>query len=408
MNAFGWLDPRARARAFTLVELLVSMVVLSLLLVLLVQLTKATQQTWTYTVGKVEQFREAREAFEAITRRLSQATLNTYWDYGYTAGQSGSAPTSYIRQSELRFISGNTTALGLATDPALNRPTHAIFFQAPLGLVGLPGQLVSYHGLDNLINTWGYCIEYGDDAATRPPFLANLRAPSAPPPLRNRFRLIEFTEPSESLSLYTRETNLNVVSNATGPAGKGGNALYKDTSWFSEAMGQPGSLVEANGQPRPVHVLAENVVALVLLPKLTKDDQRPTGSANTYTDASLSPNYLYDSTLTSNAPSATGDPDSNLNPKNQLPALVQVTMVAVDEASYSRTLGNSVQAPDLTLNSGNPLFQTVGDTTNPANAGYASDMQTLQNRLQSLHLTYRVFTTTVALKAAKWSRDQTN
>ena len=407
MNAPGRLTPRARAGAFTLVELLVSMVVLSLLLVLLVQLTKATQQTWTYTVGKVEQFREAREAFESITRRLSQATLNTYWDYGYTAGPLGNVPNSYLRQSELRFISGNTTDLTLATAPALTRPTHAIFFQAPLGVVGLVNQSISYHGLDNLVNSWGYCIEYSDDSTTRPPFLTGLRNP---PPLRNRFRLIEFTEPSESLSIYTRETNMNQKPPGTTDAalGTGGNAAYKDKTWFTDAMGQPGAQYELDGQtPRPVHVLAENIVALVLLPKLTKQDQTPTTGTNTYTDASLSPNYLYDSTLTSNA-SSTGLPDRYINPKNQLPALVQVTMVAVDEASYSRTLGNVTQAPDLTLNSGNPLFQTVGDTTNPDVPGYAADLRTLQNKLQGLHLTYRVFTTTVSIKAAKWSRDQTN
>ena len=395
MNAPVWPIPRATGRAFTLIELLVSMVVLSLLMVLLVQLTQATQQTWTYTVGKVEQFRDAREAFESITRRLSQATLNTYWDYGYTSGQSGSVPTSYIRQSELRFISGNTTDLTLASAPAVNRPTHAIFFQAPLGLVGLANETISYHGLDNLVNTWGYCIEYSDDSAIRPPFLASL---PNPPALRSRFRLIEFTEPSESLSLYTRETNLNDSSASNGT---GGNAAYKDKTWFTDAMGQPGAQYETDGQtPRPVHVLAENVVALVLLPKLTKEDQNPT-----YTDASLSPTYLYDSTLTAN-PSA--PLDKNTNPKNQLPALVQVTMVAVDEATYNRVLGRSTQAPSLTTGSGTPLFQTVGDTTNAANPGYAKDLQTLQTTLQNLHLTYRVFTTTVSIKAAKWSRDQTD
>lgn len=398
MNPPGPSAPRVKAGAFTLIELLVSMAVLSLLLIVLVQLTTATQKTWSYTVGKVEQFREAREAFEAVTRRLSQATLNTYWDY-----DNPTAPTRYVRQSELRFISGNTTDLTLAGAPT-SRPTHAVFFQAPLGVVGLASQTVSYHGLDNLVNNWGYYIEFGDDSQTRPPFLANL---PRPPVTRNRFRLIEFAEPSESMSLYTRETNLNTGTAPDASTWTGGNAAYRDKTWFTEAVGQPGAQFEADGQtPRPVRVLAENVVALVLLPKLTKEDQTPSFGGITYTDASLSPGYLYDSTLTANPPSS-GGPDRNLNPKNQLPALVQVTMVAVDEASYNRIFGNTTTTPGLTT-SGTALFQTVGDTTNPANSGYAQDLQTLQNHLQSLHLTYRVFTTTVSIKAAKWSRDQTN
>ena len=176
MHPPGPTAPFARRRAFTLVELLVSMVVLSLMLVLLAQLTGSTQKVWTSTVGKVEQFRDARQAFESMTRRLSQATLNTYWDYQLSNG----VPAFYVRQSELRFISGNTTLLQINPDVGHgpSRPTHAIFFQAPQGFVT---DTADYHGLDNLLNTWGYCIEFSDDSAIRPSFLTSL---PNPPPLR--------------------------------------------------------------------------------------------------------------------------------------------------------------------------------------------------------------------------------
>src|SRR5437867_2293961 len=79
---------------FTLVEVMVSMAILVLLLLVLVSITDATRKTWSYTSSKIEQFQDAREAFESITRKLSQATLNTYWDY-----DNPLTPTRYLRQS---------------------------------------------------------------------------------------------------------------------------------------------------------------------------------------------------------------------------------------------------------------------------------------------------------------------
>jgi len=51
------------------------------------------------------------------------------------------------------------------------------------------------------------------------------------------------------------------------------------------------------------------------------------------------------------------------------------------------------------------LFQSVGDTVNPANPGYAQDMQTLQTNLQNSKLNYRVFTSNISIRGAKWSRN---
>lgn len=381
----------ARRRAFTLVELLVSMVVLTLLLVLFEQLTTSTQKTMSSTTARLEQFRGARQAFEAFTRRLGQATLNTYWDYA--RANSNSAPTGYIRQSELRFVSGSTAALGIApVDNPLLRPTHGVFFQAPLGVVADTG---AYHGLNNLLNTWGYCIEYGDDSQSRPPFLASL---NQPPPLRYRFRLVELQEPSDSFSLYQKEA-----------AFSGGNAAYTGKDWFSVPLGDIPKASDKNPPTRPVHVLAENIVALIVLPKLTKADQKDNNGNPIYADSSLSPFYLYDSTSTSNnsqsSPNtAPPDPDTpqarvDLNPKNQLPPVVQVTMVAVDEASFLRFQTyqpDQTQPPDFTSFPSGALSAKYGD-----------DIQALQAALQGRRLNYRVFTTNVSLKSAKWSRDQT-
>ncbi|MEO8353111.1 MAG: prepilin-type N-terminal cleavage/methylation domain-containing protein, partial [Chthoniobacteraceae bacterium] len=71
---------RSRAReAFTLVEVMVSSVLVVLLMALLLQTVSQAQNLMSRTTAKVNQFKAARNAFEAMTRRLSQATLNTYY-----------------------------------------------------------------------------------------------------------------------------------------------------------------------------------------------------------------------------------------------------------------------------------------------------------------------------------------
>lgn len=161
--------PRARTRGFTLVELLVSIAVLVVIMGILLSITDQTQQTWKRTTGKIEQFREAREGFESMTRRLSQATLNTFWDY-----DDAKAPTRYVRQSELRFVVGDTATLaGSGRDYV----SQGVFFQAPLGFTA-DGS--SADGLETLLNTWGYFIEYGEDRASRPNIITDAISPPNP------------------------------------------------------------------------------------------------------------------------------------------------------------------------------------------------------------------------------------
>ena len=341
--------PSSCVYGFTLVEILVSIAIFILLMLILVSITSATQKTWSYTAGKVEQFREAREAFESLTRRLSQATLNTYWDY-----DDPLKPSKYLRQSELRFICGPGLAGTDSSSP--QRPTHSIFFQAPLGFVSD----TAYRSLENLLNTWGYYVEFGEDSQSRPSFISSAA--------RHRFRLMELMEPSDKLTLYKKTS---------------GDSRYVGTDWFTTP------LESADIPKRPI---AENVIALVILPKLSSSDQQAGG----YSDGSLAPAYLYDSTVT--------NADKTLNSKNQLPPVLQVTMVAVDEASFDRAQTGSM-APDLGLGS---LFQSVGDTIDPTKPGFARDLRTLEVTLREKKLNYRIFTTNVSIKAAKWSREQAN
>ncbi len=337
-------------RAFTLIEIMVSMTILVMLMLMLLSMTGAVQRTWSYTTTKIEQFRNSREGFETITRKLSQATLNTYWDY-----DSPTAPTKYQRQSELRFVSGNAQTL---TGSAI-APSHSIFFVAPLGFVSD----ANYQGLSNLLNTWGYFIEYSDDSLLRPPFIT-----TAMTPFRSRFRLMELMGPSETMPLYKYTS---------------GNSAYNATTWFTDVLAT---------SPRPARVVAENVLVLVILPKLAPGEDS--------TGTKLASTYSYDSTASNSDPA--------INSKNQLPPVVMVTMVAVDEPSFSNYL--------FRLKSGSPrtdlgldgLFKSAGDLTNASNPGYAKDLSALQGTLVAKKINFRVFSTDVSIKAAKWSRAQVN
>jgi len=332
-----------RAKAFTLLELLVAMGVVVLMLAILLNITNGISKGVQTSRARSESFTTARNAFELITRQLSQATLNTYWDYKY---DSNGLPQEYYRQSELRFVAGPSASLQLDTE--LESPiTHATFFQAPLGNTDDS----SMRPLNNLISTVGFYVDYRDDKDIVPPFIN---------PGKQRYRLMQLREPSEALSIYKHTSGLD-------SSGQPKRDSYSGFDWFLEPLAQP-----QNSQQ-----LAENVVALILLPRLSEKDD-PTTIA-------LAPDYLYDSS--SEGQGSTGDP--MLNSKNQIPPLVDVTIVSIDSASANR-----LQSQNQTLNVSN-LFASAAD--------YEEDLESLEDELILKNLTYRIFKTTVAIQSSKWS-----
>lgn len=327
---------------------MVSLSLLTVLSLLLVTMTNSTAQTWRYTTSKIEQFRSAGDGFEAMSRRISQATLNTYWDYDVPA-----APTRYMRQSDLRFITGATEKLTSSATP--HRPTHSIFFQAPLGFVD---NAKDFEGLENLLNTWGYYVEFNEDR--RPAFLKDI---PEPPPKRYRYRLMEMMQPSNSLTIYSLIEAWR-KANSSSP-----DKLYTKPDWFTKAL---------SASNPPVHVLAENVIAMVILPKLSKIED-PSG-------VKLAPTYAYDTTVSKPA-------DPSIDPQNQLPPVVQITLVAIDEASANRIAdGETLPSFDELLTS---LFT---DAKN-----YDADIQALQAALTEQKINFRVFTSNISIRGAKWS-----
>lgn len=334
-----------KREAFTLVEVLVACAVLMILMAVLAGMVSLTSRTWTGTRGKIEQFQQARSAFDALTASLSEATLNPVLEYVDSSGNYRDAsdrnfvPARYVRRSDLRFKSGpDLTGRSGAT-------THAVFFQSP------QGASETIKGLDQLLNTCGFFVELGTESDWLPGIVPDSKA-------RTRFRLIQLVEPTENLGVYS--------SNGT--------------SWYEKPLAGTDTM----------SVAAENVIALVLLPKLTKADQE----SGRYTDDALAPSYLYDSTLSR--------ADPNLNSRHQLPPVIQATMVAIDETSASRVDHAALKS---VLDG---LFKTVGSTTDLGQPGLAKDLKTLEDFLVTEGISYRIFTSNIALKAAKWSREQAN
>jgi uncharacterized protein (TIGR02599 family) len=196
-------------RSFTLVEMMVSMLLLVMLAYILLEITTLVATTNAHVSGGVNGFQDASIAFDTVTKTLAQATLNTYIDYfpsqlGWTITISGTnqnlvtppPPSIYIRQSELHFVCGQAINMVYATPPAnasTINPTHAVFFQAPLGY----SSTYTSPPIPDLLNACGFYIAFGSNSSWLPPFL-----PVNSPSNLSRYRLVEMLQPSENLEVY--------------------------------------------------------------------------------------------------------------------------------------------------------------------------------------------------------------
>jgi uncharacterized protein (TIGR02599 family) len=380
---------RSRTSGFTLTEILVATTILVIIIGILFTMTQQTGKVWKNTSGKVEVFRTARNAFEAMTRTLSQATLNTYYDYVYSVTGSGStsqwsftptgnAPISYARNSDLRIVSGLTstqTTLLPSLSGGYTAVTHAVFFQAPLGVTAQTTDA----NLTGLMNSCGFYVIYGPD---------NLQPTFDSRPKRYRYRLMEYLPPSEYDYIYYGGKSSNV--------------------WFATQLNS--DITSTN--PKWNFVLADNVVALVILPKLSAKDEAAADTAYSLSaplGTALAPNYSYDSLYSGQGGTINSTTGKSayplLNSCNQMPPIFTVTMVAIDEASALK-LGNTTTPPNAALGITSTLFTNA--------TLYQQDLTTLENNLAAvpgnaagnkIKLNFHVFQTDVAMRGAHWTSD---
>ena len=277
---------RRALRAFTLLEVLVTVAVLLLILVVLAQALDSADRAWKS--GATDPFAEAQEAFETVASRLADATLETYDDYADASGNFASTstfvPDHLARRSDLAFACGPATGAGsLLAASQRASAGNAVFFTAAGGAT----QTYANEGLGRLLNDMGYFVEFGDDDSG-PAFLALSH--------RYRWRLRQVEQPSESLQVY---------------------ASPLTSTWISQLV-PPGVAVP---------MLAENVIALLVLPDRYAADTGP----------ALAPAYAYDSRNTANTVTL-----------NQLPPRLVVALVAIDETSAERLAAqNGANAPQL-------------------------------------------------------------
>jgi uncharacterized protein (TIGR02599 family) len=266
---------------FTLVEILVGCSVLLLLLVMLLSVTDQTMRTVKTASAQVDAFQAARTAFDLMSQKVSQATMNTYWDYYDASNQPRTpsnattfVPARYGRASDLHFLIQASGTYG-----------HAIFFQAPEAISADPTR----DQTQGLLNAIGYFVQFGNDDAYRPPYIQQQRY---------RYRLMQAIQPTENLQVFT---------NATG-------------SWTA-------------GVREAAWPLVDNVIALVIWPRLNPLED-PNGTV-------VSSNYLYDSRTALPASSSQPFPIQFA----QAPPTVQLTMLVIDEASAVRIEAGTAEPP---------------------------------------------------------------
>ena len=336
-------------RAFTLLEVLAAAALLAIILVMTGSIISSSSRVFRQANAKIESFQSARASFDVMTSRLTRATLNTYWDYYDASGapfRLASNPTTFVparygRYSDLHFLTGQASSLISALPTGLTAlSTQAVFFIAPTGL----SADANYNGQAGLLGACGYFVAFGNDDASKPSF--------PPTPSRYRWRLMELSAPVEELSVF----------------GSSSGKLWAATPV----------------QQGRVRAVAENVIALVVWPKLSTQDD-PEGD-------DIAADYTYDSRTTN---PWSGTPLRQPVQAHQLPPNVQISMVVIDEESAKRLENGATRPPKIDAALAGLFDGSVLE--------YGGDLEELQKRLSNEKIGFRVFSTTVMLRESKWS-----
>ena len=362
--------------------MLVAIAVLAILVVLAAQIITRTSSVWIYSTSKMAEGREARVAFNSLCTCLGEATVDQYYGYTYTASTPATTPptynpNSYVRRSELRFISGPSATINTTVTSS---PTDAVFFTAPLGIVS---NTTSYGHLPSLLNICGYYVQWSNVDLERPAILPGTGI--------YRFRLMQFVQPAESMSVYSK-----TIPFASNP--NGNYPLYSfqtGTAWQNTAM--------ANS-PSGVHPLANNVVALLLLPSSTTTNAPSSVVPNS--SGALAPGFLYNSEV-----ATAGATSAALTSVNRTPPVMRVVMYTIDEKSALR-LTQSSTMPSLYVatagDGGGALFANSSLLYPTLNAAGTildiGDLARFEHTLtQKFNLTYRRFDAAVELPRQPWN-----
>ncbi len=379
-------DPPSRkapGSGFTLIELLVAMTVLTIVLVAVVMAMQGVQSAWRLTRTSVREFLEGRRALETVATHLSIATLASRWTPVEPAPSSADAPPPMLAvDSDLHFVCGTTQIL---LPNLRNGSGHAVFFQAPFGYQGAARSTMAspdtalYRTLPHTLSAWGYYVEFGRDPTELPPFMTVSRQGRPAPPQKNRFRLMEFRQPAHELALLAREPGADRPLFATHNTR---DLLY---DWFRQPLSNSGAGSAANG--RRTCVVAENILAVLVVPYDPQLDALRDGASNSSLPYQLAPDYHYDSRRFQWDP---GNPLSAVS-RHALPPSVQIAIVALGEDSWENLSEAEAQQQ------GQSLLSLMSGLFNMA-ANFRNDLKTLEDELNRRRLSHKILTQVVSLQ----------
>lgn len=341
---------RRRQPGFTLIEMMAAMAVLIILLAIIVGVTNSVSATVRRSTAGIDALAGARTGFDLLNRTLSKATLNTYWEYDNPLD-----PTRYLRQSDLQFlIRQNTQTPGAGQE---------VYFVAPETYA----EDAALQSTQGLFNACGAFVRFGGSADFRPGVLSGDRF---------RYRLMFGIQPTEGLSIFNKPVR------AAGQS----DSVYRaavETFWNSLAWIAPVQNNGATGTGPRVTPIADNVIALVAWPRLTGSED-PNG-----TQLSEDGTFAYNSQK-----NALASPQQPM--ANQLPPVIQLTMIVISEASAARLDQGQSTPPSDIENALNGRFRDI--------AKYKDDLQAVTDALSDKGIEYQVFTTSVPLRESKWSK----
>ena len=346
------LPHRRRPSAFTLIEMMAAMAVLIILLAIIVGVTNSVSATVRRSTAGIDALAGARTGFDLLNRTLSKATLNTYWEY-----DNPLAPTRYLRQSDLQFlIRQNTQTPGTGQE---------VYFVAPETYA----ETAAHQATQGLFNACGAFVRFGSSVDFRPGALSGERF---------RYRLMFGLQPTEGLAIF------NKPARSPGQS----DSVYRaavETFWNSLAWIAPVQNNGATGTGPRVTPIADNVIALVAWPRLTGSEDA--SGSRLSEDGTFAYNSQKNALATPQRPSA-----------NQLPPVIQLTMIVISEASAAR-LDQGQNTPPADIESAlNGRFVDI--------ARYEGDLKAVTEALSSKGIEHQVFTTSIPLRESKWSKAQ--
>ena len=342
----------------TLIELLVAMAVLVIVMLAITAAMGTMQNLWVRVRGKADAFRNTRIALDTMVQRVNQATLNSRWEPNTDPATQAQEPR--LRASDLHFVCG--PAATLLSDGS-RYMGHALFFQGPYGEPASSRQQQTQLDYDQLGHTlcgWGYFVEFGSDASERPSFLNSVQDRFPP---RRRFRLWEFRQPAQDLSLFEMDQQTPPKPKIEQSASR--EQIYE---WFT----QP--LRDLDPQRRHASVVAENILALIVTPF----EPARVENGTPYRQA---PDGHFDSRRYQWEP---GTEASKLS-RSRLPPALRLVVIALSEDSWMRMTEGEIESNSTQL-------RTAISTRFSRPENLEQDLDALTTTLIQMKMGYRIIT----------------